>query len=71
MVGDSTSSYKIDYVIVITNFLNSEGNQNPISVSKVTVILLKGWILPLGGASSGEGLRLQPAQQACFSRPHI
>ena len=29
-------------------------------------ILLKGWILLIGGASAGEGLRLQPAQQACF-----
>ena len=33
-------------------------------------ILLKGWIWPIGGASSGEGLRLQPAQpaqHACFT----
>ena len=29
-VGDSTSSYKIDYVIVIQNFLNPKGHQNPI-----------------------------------------
>ena len=44
-VTDSTSSYKIDYIIVIKNFLNLEGHQNPISCSKVTTILLKGWIL--------------------------
>ena len=25
-----------------------------------------GWILPIGEASAGEGLRLQPAQQVCF-----
>ena len=48
------------------NFLNPKGHQNPISGSKVTVILLKGWIFPIGGASAGEGLRLKPAQQACF-----
>ena len=36
------------------NFLNSEGHQNPISGSKVTAILLKGWILPVSGASSGR-----------------
>ena len=60
-VRDSTSSYKIGYVIVIKNFL-----QNPISGLKDTAILLKGLILSLGGASSGEGLRLQPAQQAGF-----
>ena len=38
----------------------------PISGSLVTAILLKGWILPIGGASAGEGLRLQSVQQACF-----
>ena len=38
----------------------------PISGSKVMVILLKGCILLIGGASAGEGLRLQPAQQACL-----
>ena len=44
---------------MIKNFLNPEGHQNPISGSKVTAIILKGWILPIGGASAGEGLRLQ------------
>ena len=44
------------YFIVIKNFLNPEGHQNPISGSKVTNILLKGWILPIGGTSAGEGL---------------
>ena len=39
---DSSSSYKIDYVIVIKNFLNPEGHQNGITGSKVTSILLKG-----------------------------
>ena len=53
-VRDSTSSYKIDYVIVTKNFLNPEGHQNPISGSKGMEILLKGWILPIGGASSGR-----------------
>ena len=41
-VRDSTSSYKIDYVIVIKIFLNPKGHQNPNSGSKVTAILLKG-----------------------------
>ena len=52
----STSSYKIDYVIMIQNFLNPKGHQNASSGSKVTAILLKGWIWPIGGASAGEGL---------------
>ena len=64
---DRSSSYKIDFVIVIKNFFIPEGHQNPISGSKVTAILRRGWILPIGGASAGEGLRLQPAQQACFN----
>ena len=41
---DSSSSCKIDYVIGINNFLNLEGHQNCNSGSKVTTILLKGWI---------------------------
>ena len=56
---------------MIKNFLNPKGHQNPISASKVTAILLRGWILPIGEASSGEGLILQPAQQACFWRRHF
>ena len=65
-VTDGCSSFKIDYVIVINDFLNPEGHQNPISGSKVTTILLMGWILPIGGALAEDGLRLQPAQQACL-----
>ena len=53
-------------VIVMKNFLNPNEHQTPIIGSKVTAILLKGWIWPIGEASAGEGLRLQPAQQACF-----
>ena len=56
-VRDSSSSYKIDYVIVIKTFLNPEGHQNRISSSTVMAILLKGLILPIGGASLVEGLR--------------
>ena len=56
-VRDSTSSYKIDYVIVIKTFLNPEGHQNCTSGSKVMAILLKRWVLPIGGASAVEGVR--------------
>ena len=55
-VRASTSGCKIDYVIVIKNFLNPEGHRNPFCGSKVTAILLEGWILPIGGASAVEGL---------------
>ena len=53
-VKDSTYSYKIGYVIVIKNFQNPKGLQNCISGSKVTAILLKGWILPIGEVASGR-----------------
>ena len=41
-IRDSSSSYKIDYLIVIKTFLNPEGHQNCTSGSNVTAILLKG-----------------------------
>ena len=42
------------YVIVIKKFLTPKGHQNTISGSKVTTILMKGWILPIGGAALGR-----------------
>ena len=36
------------------NFLNPEGHQNPIIGAKVTAILLKGLILPIGGVALGR-----------------
>ena len=56
-VRDRSSSYKTGYEIVIKNFLHPKGHQSPISGSKVMVTLPNGWILPIGGASAGEGLR--------------
>ena len=49
---------------MIKNFLNTEGHQNTISASKVTAILLNGWILAIIEASAGSAL--QPAQQTCI-----
>ena len=39
---------------MIKDFLNPEGHQNPINGSKVTAILLKRWIWPIGGVASGR-----------------
>ena len=50
----SSLSYKIDYVIVMKSFLKSEGHQNRISASRVTVILLKGLFVHIGGVASGR-----------------
>ena len=65
-VRDSTSSYEIDYVIMIKNFLNPKGHQNPFSGSKVTAILLKGWIWPTGGVALG---RVRTAGLFSLKRP--
>ena len=45
--------------MVIKNFLNPKEHQNPISGSEDTAILLNGCILPIGGASAGEGVPLR------------
>ena len=66
MVEDGAFSHKRYYVTIFKEILNLEGNPNCITGSKVTAILLNGWILPIGGASAVKSLRLQPAQQASF-----
>ena len=64
-VRDSFSSYKIEYVIVIKDFLNHQGHQNRISGSKVMAILVKEGRFAYWWSCIGKGLRLQPVQQAC------
>ena len=51
---------------MIKSFLNLEGHQNCSSGSKVTVILLKGLTFAYWWSYMWKGLRLQPAQQACY-----
>ena len=48
-----------EVVVVIVDVSLTEGHH--ITGSKVTAILVNGWILPIGGASAVKGLRLQPA----------
>ena len=57
---------KLDYVTIFKEILNFKGDLNCITGSKVTAILLDGWILVIGEASAVKGLHLQPAQHACF-----
>ena len=57
MVEDSAFSHKIDCVNLNWEILNLEGHLICITGSRVTVILLNGWILPVGGASAVEGLQ--------------
>ena len=56
MVGDGAFSHKIDYVTIFLEIINLEGHPNRITGSRVTAILLNGWMLPIGGASAVEGL---------------
>ena len=53
-VADGVFSHKIDYVTIFKEILNPEGHPNRITGSKVMAILLNGWILPIGRASSGR-----------------
>ena len=52
-VKNGASSHKINYIDIFLEILNLEGHQNRCIGSKVTAILLNGWILPTGGAAWG------------------
>ena len=52
MVGDGAFSLKIEYVAIFQVILNLEGHLTRITGLRVTAILLKGWILPIDGASA-------------------
>ena len=53
MVEDGAFSNKIDYVAIVLEILNFEGHHNRITGSRVTAILLNGWILSIDGAVEG------------------
>ena len=69
-VRDSSSNNKLNYILVIMNFLNPEGHQNPISGSKLTAILLKGWNLPNGIILVGQILTYL-GSQVCSSNTFV
>ena len=48
--------------------LNLEGHLNCITGSRITAILLNGWILPSGGASAVEGLLSTGPTPSSFRR---
>ena len=56
MVKDGAFNHKIDQAFK-KNDLNLEGHNNCITDSRVTAILMNGWILPISGASAVKGLR--------------
>ena len=52
-VNNGASSCKTNYIDIFSNILSLLGHQNRCIGSKVMAILLNGWILPTGAASSG------------------
>ena len=54
MDADGAFSHKIDNFTIFKEILNPKGHPNRIAGSKVMAILLNGWILPIGGASTGR-----------------
>ena len=54
MVKNGASSHKTNYIDILSEILNLEGHLNRCIGSKVTAILLNGWILPTGGVASGR-----------------
>ena len=61
IVGDGAFSHNIYNIKTRQQILNNKGHPNCITGSRVTAILLNGWLSPFGGFASGKGLRLQPA----------
>ena len=57
MVEDGTFSHKIDYVTLFWGILNHEECPNHIIGSKITAILINGWILPVGKVALGRWAR--------------
>ena len=54
-IADGAFSRKIDYIKVFKEILNPEVHPNRITGSKVTGILLNGWIFPILVEHHGEG----------------
>ena len=68
-VEDGAFSHIIEYGAIFLEIINIEGHPNRITGSRVTAILLNGWILPKGGASAREGLRSMKLPRLVSSSP--
>ena len=66
MAEDGAFSHKIDYIVIFLEILSREGHQNRITGSRVTAILLNGWILTIG--QSGEASRWRVCYQQGLPR---
>ena len=59
------NGWKIDYNTIFKDILNLKGHPNPIASSRVTTILVNGWIFPLG--QSGEASQWRVCYQQGLS----
>ena len=57
MVENGAFSHKYDYVTIFKETIHLEGHPTRITDSRVTAILLNGWIKPSFGVLAVEGLR--------------
>ena len=69
MVKNGASIQKTNYIF--SEIPNPEGHQNPYIDSKVTTILLNGWILPTVGASSRRACACSLCSLLVFFRKSI
>ena len=67
MVRNGAFSHKIYYITIFQEILNLQGHQNRITGSRVMLILLNGWIIPIG--QSGEANWWRVCYQRGLPRP--
>ena len=61
----------MDYVAQVLGILNLKGHCNPIFGSKVTALLLNGWVLSIFGVSLGRVCACSMRRWFVFKRRHI
>ena len=66
MVGDGAFSHKIDRTWKFLKILNLKRHQHCTIGSKVTAILLNGWVLSIGGVASGRACTCSLHSKACL-----
>ena len=53
-IKSGASSHKTKYIDIVSEIFILEEHQNRLIDSKVTAILLTGWMMPTGGVASGS-----------------
>ena len=58
-------------MIFFLKILNLKGHSNHFTGSRVTAILLNGWISPIGGASAVDGLRSMGLPRLVYNKSWV